>query len=181
MDQEVMYLGKPVTSLQAMLRVISFTDPALPRLIPDGIYGKQTMEAVSAFQKQHGLPRTGITDYATWEAVCTCYREAKVRVEPAEPLCLHWPMDMVLRQGSDNLHVLLLEAMLRGICQVYGNLPDCDLSGVFDDKLCRAVKGLQAVCGMEQTGLVDKALWQQLCGLYSQCTGDGERAVVCGK
>ena len=83
--------------------------------------------------------------------------------------------------GSDNLHVLLVEAMLHGICQVYGNLEDCDLSGRFDEALCRSVKSLQKICGMPQTGLVDKALWQMLCGLYEQCTGDGERQRVCGK
>ena len=181
MEQEALYLGKPVTSLQTMLRTISFTDPAVPRLIPDGVYGRRTMEAVTAFQRLHGLPQTGVADYATWEAVCACYREARIRVEPAEPLRLQWPMDLVLSRGSNNLHVLLLEAMIHGICQVYSNLPDCDLNGVFDDQLCSAVKGLQALCGMEQTGLVDKALWQQLCGLYCQCTGDGERTALCGK
>lgn len=174
-------IGKPVRSLQTMLRTISRVDPAIPVLIPDGIYGSRTMEAVTAFQRQHGLPGTGVADYATWQAICAAWREATVQVEPAAPLCLRWPMGLVLKQGSDNLHVLLVEAMLHGICQVYGNLEDCDLSGRFDEALCRSVKSLQRICGMPQTGLVDKALWQMLCGLYEQCTGDGERQRVCGK
>ena len=42
------YIGNPVLSLQEMLRTISFQYPILPRLIPDGVFGEQTLEAVIA-------------------------------------------------------------------------------------------------------------------------------------
>ena len=35
----------------------------------DGIFGRRTWEAVGLFQKEHGLPPTGIVDKATWLAL----------------------------------------------------------------------------------------------------------------
>jgi len=48
------FVGQNVRSLQTMLRVIAQTEDAQPSLIPDGIYGPQTVSAVSAFQRNRG-------------------------------------------------------------------------------------------------------------------------------
>ena len=52
------FVGQPIRSLQTMLRVIAEDDPSHMRVIPDGIYGPETMAAVSTFQRKHGLPVT---------------------------------------------------------------------------------------------------------------------------
>ena len=41
------FVGQPIRALQAMLRVIAEDDPSHPSLVPDGIYGPETMAAVS--------------------------------------------------------------------------------------------------------------------------------------
>ena len=56
------FLAQPVRSLQTMLRVIAEDDNSLPTVVPDGIYGQTTMNAVTEFQRREGLPLTGITD-----------------------------------------------------------------------------------------------------------------------
>ncbi len=43
------FVGQPVRSLQTMLRIIAQQDAMQPGIIPDGIYGQQTVAAVSAF------------------------------------------------------------------------------------------------------------------------------------
>ena len=63
------FAGQPVRSLQTMLRVIAQHNSTHPDVIPDGIYGPETVAAVSAFQQLHALPITGITDQNTWEAI----------------------------------------------------------------------------------------------------------------
>ena len=60
------FVEQPIRSLQTMLRVIAEDDPRLPDLVPDGIYGQTTMQAVTAFQRLYGLPITGIADQNTW-------------------------------------------------------------------------------------------------------------------
>ena len=80
------FIAQPVRSLQTMLRVIAQEDGRQPSLIPDGIYGNQTMQAVTAFQRNNGLPATGVTDQTTWEAIVSVYEPAAVRLGPAQPL-----------------------------------------------------------------------------------------------
>ena len=39
MNDADFYIGKPIRSLQTMLRVIAAADEAIPQVVPDGIYG----------------------------------------------------------------------------------------------------------------------------------------------
>lgn len=58
--------GEKVLQLQNQLNRIALNYPAIPQIVPDGIYGTQTANAVKIFQKIFKLPQTGITDYPTW-------------------------------------------------------------------------------------------------------------------
>ena len=78
------FLGQPIRSLQTMLRVLAENDDAYKPLIPDGIYGPDTMEAVRIFQRLHRLPITGVTDLLTWEAVVEAYQLALVEITMPE-------------------------------------------------------------------------------------------------
>ena len=49
------YISQPIRSLQTMLRVIGEDDATLPPVVPDGIYGQQTIQAVTAFQRKYAL------------------------------------------------------------------------------------------------------------------------------
>ena len=66
---ELNLTGAPVRDIQHMLNVISATHPALPRLVEDGVFGERTLEGVMIFQRDFGLPVTGIVDYDTWLAL----------------------------------------------------------------------------------------------------------------
>ena len=178
---ESFFLGRAVTSLQTMLRVLAQVEPGIPVVIPDGIYGHETQAAVTAFQKRHGLHPTGIADYDTWQAIGKAYRTARVEVDPAEPLEIVMNRGEVIQAGSDNLHVGLIQAMLHAIHEVYGNIPDCPLSGICCPKTVEAVKAVQHCCGAVESGIIDKQLWRMLAGLYTQAVGDGDRATHCSK
>ena len=134
-----------------------------------------------AQQRLAGLPQTGITDFATWQAIVAAYQTALVEVEPAAPLDIVMNPNQVILEGSDNLHILLIQAMLQALHEVYGNLEPCGLTGVCDRGTVRAVKCLQRCCGLPESGILDKGLWQLLAGLYHQAVGDGDRASHCGK
>ena len=168
------YLGRSVTSLQTMLRVIALEDRHCPGVIPDGIYGQQTARAVAWQQKLAGLPQTGVTDLPTWEAICRAYERAWVQIQPAAPLEIVLDPDQVILEGSCNRHVLLIQAMLRVLHQVYDNVEDCPLTGIWDGDSCRALRSLQGRCGLPQSGILDKGLWALLAGLYHQAVGNGE-------
>jgi peptidoglycan hydrolase-like protein with peptidoglycan-binding domain len=59
--------------LQTQLNRIARNYPAIPTITADGIYGPLTANAVSTFQGIFGLPKTGVTDYATWYEISDIY------------------------------------------------------------------------------------------------------------
>lgn len=179
-NQEEYYVGRAVTSLQTMLQTIARCWGEIPLVNPDGIYGPATGSAVTAFQRLEGLPATGVTDYATWREIRRVFEKARIEMEPAAPLDIVLQPNQVITEGSDNLHVLLIQAMLHILHEVYEDLEDCPMSGTCDEATVRAVKCLQRRCGMQESGIVTKALWQLLTGLYFQAVGDGDRATHCG-
>ena len=65
--------GSKVTQIQEQLNVIADAYPALPKVTVDGIYGKETQNAVRIFQGIFGLGETGIVDYLTWYKIQEIY------------------------------------------------------------------------------------------------------------
>ena len=65
--------GDKVRQLQQQLNRIAQNYPAIPQIDADGIYGEKTAEAVRTFQNIFNLPKTGVTDYATWYEISNIY------------------------------------------------------------------------------------------------------------
>lgn len=65
--------GDKVRQLQQQLNRIAQNYPAIPKIDADGIYGQKTAEAVRTFQNIFNLPKTGVTDYATWYEISNIY------------------------------------------------------------------------------------------------------------
>ena len=74
--------GDKVRQLQTQLNRIARNFPAIPVLIPDGIYGPLTAGSVKIFQQIFGLPATGVTDYATWYEISDIYVGVSRIAEP---------------------------------------------------------------------------------------------------
>src|SRR4029077_6438656 len=60
--------GPSVLALERRLHELHYALPAV-----DGYYGFDTFDAVVAFQKLHGLPRTGTTDARFWQALSVAH------------------------------------------------------------------------------------------------------------
>lgn len=65
--------GGNVSKIQEQLNRISDAYPLLKKIAVDGIYGKQTANAVKTFQQIFGLPQTGVIDLATWYKISAIY------------------------------------------------------------------------------------------------------------
>lgn len=65
--------GDKVRQLQTQLNRIARNYPAIPTITADGVYGSATANAVRTFQGIFNLPRTGVTDYATWYEISEIY------------------------------------------------------------------------------------------------------------
>ena len=106
------YISQPIRSLQTMLRVIGEDDATLPPVVPDGIYGQQTIQAVTAFQRKYALPVTGITDQKTWDSIVSVYEPALIRVGKAQPIEIIMDPGQVYRLGDSDPNLYLMQSML---------------------------------------------------------------------
>ena len=168
------YINRPVRSLQTMLRVLSTIFPALLNVNPDGIYGESTKNAVSAFQRFAHLPATGIAETETWNALAGCYLRHAPSVLPPEPLRIVLQPGQTIAPGERNLHVYLVQAMLQALGRFFVNAPAVRATGVHDAASVAAVRWLQKLSGLPQTGAIDQTTWAYLSGLYTLTTGTGD-------
>ena len=155
------FVGQPIRSLQTMLRVLSEDDPSLPAVVPDGIYGSNTMNAVSAFQRRNGLTVTGVTDQATWDQIYNAYEEAFIRIHKAEPIEIIMDPGKVFRRGEFSPYLYLMQSMLLYL-SAFHDISEPSHNGTLDDPTAQALAGFQVLAGLPPTGELDKKTWKYL-------------------
>lgn len=150
-----------IQELQRYLHDISYYDPNIPRIIPDGIYGNETADAVRAFQRQYGLSDNGETNPATWERIVEVYREF---VETLAQSLDVFPRDVgkIIGEGDDGLPVLVIQSILLTLSSEYPDIPPVTITGVYNAETMRAVREFQKIAGLPQTGDVNRVTWNML-------------------
>ncbi len=160
------FVGQPIRSLQQMLRVIGENDDRLPSVVPDGIYGNDTVRAVSAFQRSAGLPVTGIADQDTWEAIVARYEPALIEVGEAEPLHIILDPGKVIRRGERNPNLYIVQAILIVLSQLYAGITPPGMSGILDIATADSLSSFQEMNLIPVTGELDKNTWRYLARHY---------------
>ena len=156
------FISQPIRSLQTMLRVISAQNGQRMSVVPDGIYGRQTMAAVSDFQRKKGLPVTGITDQPTWEAIVAAYDPAIIDVGPAQPIAVVFNPNEVIHRGEYSPNVYLAQGMLLILAEVYGSIGMPSLNGIIDFPTADSLSSFQMLNALPMTGELDKRTWKHL-------------------
>lgn len=155
------FIAQPIRSLQTMLRVISEIDKRIPTVVPDGIYGSTNQQAVTAFQRQHGLPATGVVNQDTWEHIVTSYENAFIEVEKAQPIEILLDTGDQFTSGDSDPYIYLMQTMLYTILedQVSIKYP---ITGTMDEETIKQLKRFQELSGISETGTLDKTTWKHL-------------------
>lgn len=164
------FVGQPVRSLQTMLRVIAESDDLQPSVIPDGIYGPQTVTAVSTFQRRHGLPITGVTDQDTWDQIVAVYEPALVEVGPVQPLEIILDPQQVIRQGESNPNLYIVQGILIVLSEMYDSITAPGVTGVLDIPTANALSEFQGLALLPVTGELDRLTWKNLALHYPMAT-----------
>ncbi|MEM9926924.1 MAG: peptidoglycan-binding protein [Cyanobacteria bacterium P01_D01_bin.50] len=134
--------GDDVKDLQQVLNA-TVADNSL---VVDGVFGKQTKEAVMAFQKEYTLTIDGIVGSQTWAVVDTI--DANENDTNSRP---------VLCFGSKGEDVEYLQRRLNGIG--FGSLV---VDGEFGVNTESAVKKFQKYYGLTVDGIVGTLTWAKL-------------------
>ncbi len=161
------FVEQPVRSLQTMLRVLAEDDARLPTVVPDGIYGPTTMNAVTAFQRREGIPITGIVDQVTWEMIVERYEPALIRIGKAQPIEIILDSGQVFRSGDRSPYVYLLQGMLAQLSNEHPTIPSPENSGSMDAITVASLTEFQRLSGLPATGIFDKITWKNLVLQYT--------------
>lgn len=156
------FVEQPVRSLQTMLRVLAESDNRLPTVVPDGIYGPATMNAVAAFQRQNNLPATGVTDQNTWDIISQKYEQALIIIDKAQPIEIVLNPGQVFRKGDTSPYVYLLQSMLTQLSKDHISISAPDHTGIMDDSTALSLSSFQKLSGLPSTGEFDKITWKHL-------------------
>lgn len=157
-----------IREVQQFLRGISQLNPKIPEVFADGIFGKETVEAVKAFQLEYGLPVTGEVDLRTWNELVRQFDAVELRfnVKPV-PLEIFPQNDGSFGLGDAGTVVLAIELMLDTISENYSNIPQTDRMGVFNERTENSVMEFQKRSGMERNGRVNRETWDILANTFN--------------
>ena len=167
------FIGQPIRSLQTMLRVIAEDTPGMYALIPDGIYGPETVQTVATFQRSHGLPATGVADQQTWEQIVEVYEKALISQDQAQPLEIILNPGQVIRKGERHPNLYIVQAILKVLSQSYGSIGEVLFTGILDDATEDALFAFQQLSGLPATGRLDKRTWKHLALQYPLAANGG--------
>ncbi len=170
MDFTMTYEQQIIFELQEMLRELSRFNPAIPAVIADGIYGDETRQSVSAFQRYYGLPVTGSTDPATWDAIVEIYRLRRASSGRSNPI---YPFETALdggrvKEGDATGLVYIIQLILDAAAIDFRFPAPLKLDGIFDGDTARNVAYFQSVHGIPETGIVDFETWNALAEAFNK-------------
>lgn len=162
MRPEESFVGQPVRSLQTMLRVISEYNGSIPTVIPDGIYGAETRDAVTSFQRNIGIPATGITDQQTWEKIVAAYDDAIIFIGKAEPIEIIMDPNRIYVLGDRSPNLYLVQGILDFLSTQHEPISAPSRDGVLDDKTAASILSFQRLINLPATGNLDRKTWREL-------------------
>lgn len=160
----------PVYEIQQYLRLLSLYGYDIPMIIPDGIYGAETRQAISAFQFLAGLPVSGIVDYETWQALYAAYESVQNITTRSVPI---YPFEEFLSDGKITVGntlplVYIIQIILRTIGVAYKNFENQEITGVYDVQTENNILDFQRINGIPTTGQVDRITWDRLADAYNK-------------
>lgn len=156
-----------IRQIQRMLREISFYDEDIERLIPDGIYGEDTKNSVKSFQRKNNLYETGVVDNDTWDKITLVYEEILAENKREVPVRITDNRQIPLEVGNSSQSLFVIQAMLVALSEYFDNLNAVEVNGVFDSKTLAAVEQIQAVSGINPSGVIDRTFLNALSEIYN--------------
>lgn len=155
----------PVHNLQVFLRTISREYPEIPDVIPDGVYGNATNDAVIAFGNRFNIRNDGITDFSVWEHIIRVYKE----IEESNSLnCVRiYPESGINKEDASYMaSIIIIQSMILSLSEIFSNIPAVTVNGIEDSQTVEAIKSIQVVFGQKPDGVVTPIFWNNLAALY---------------
>ena len=131
-----------IRNLQRYLRQLSyFDDSILPPPLTD-TWDARTEAALTAFQKNNGLPETGRADEVTWNLLYAEYKSSidKASLPSAMPIFPFNPIGYEIGMGEQSFTVTAIQYMLGELDLLYDNLGAVPQTGIYNEETENAIR-----------------------------------------
>ncbi len=158
-----------ITNLQRYLRRLSYEGLGGNRVPIDGIFDRDTRDALMLFQQNIGLPATGIADKQTWDMLYKEYQRVTDEEKNSRGLFLFpkKPTDYEVTLGDTLFLVNIIQLLLLELRATYDIFEDIVESGTYDEATEKAIRDFQRINLLPETGKVDEATWNRIVREYS--------------
>ncbi len=163
LEIEVGDSGLHVQALHYYLSVIAYFDDSIPKLPLDTIYDENTKAMVLAFQAAYSLPGTGVLNIETWNKLRQVYQDLFSNL-PKEALATkEWIYPgRYLSLGMRGDDVSDLQRLLRQLAIKDSSLKQVTITGCYDTATEEAIKYLQHLWHLEETGGTGPLEWREI-------------------
>ena len=163
--------GRDIELIQRKLNRISVNYPGIPKIYPaDGFFDTSTTNAVKKFQEVFDLTPDGIVGRSTWYRIQFIYNAVKKLASlNSEGLRLNdisTKFPSVLQVGDSSSGVLTLQYYLSYIAAFIPSVLDTAVDGSFGEGTRNSVISFQKTYGLDETGIVDRSVWDEIENVY---------------
>lgn len=159
--------GNGVRLIQYMLNYVAQYEETIEPFNISGNYDPATEEAVRGFQRTYGIPETGIVDENTYARLFDVYNAIIISLPDSVFAVTSRPYPgFIISEGFEGDYVTTLQEYLIAIASVFPTVPAPALTGVYDTATAEAVRAVQSLAGIEQTGNVNLFTWEAIGDLY---------------
>lgn len=176
-DLEPGMTGNQIAILQYFLALIAAFKPSIPPVTINESFDSATEAAVRAFQREYGLPDTGIVDLPTWEKLYDVYVGLIDALPDSYFTNTARPFPgLALRPGTENESVLILQGYLNTISEVYPEVPPVPNSGYYGPDTVASVTAFQRLYGLPDDGVTDAITWQAIASAWEDVINGFQRS-----
>ncbi len=150
--------GDGVRIIQYWLGWASAFYQTVPYVVIDGVFGQSTENSVIQFQKQVGLPQTGMVDFETWDELYRVY----IGILEDEQIFLDADVNerfIPMKLGDSNENVRNLQQKMNELKNFYPEIPSVTETGTFGQRTRMGIQAIQRRAGLPVTGAVDYNTW----------------------
>jgi len=166
--------AEAVRNIQRYLRRLSYTDPSIPSVPIDGIFGEATRVSLMAFQRKKGLAASGIADRESWSALYESYLASMRRYTSPSGFSVfpRVPDDYSMGMGEVSFAVSTVQYLLSEVSAIIDAIDEVPITGIYGIETARAVSVFQDHAGLGVTGEVDLSTWEKLVDTYERHSRD---------
>ena len=150
-------LGRPVRSLQYMLRRLATQYKYLPKIIDSGRFDENTLEGVMTFQREQFPP---------WEAIRSEWMDIEGFEGTPRPLRAFPEGGYQITPGTTGDYLLLPQTMFQILAGHINGIEDAVPTEIHEGAAVRNVEWLQDKAMMPVNGVLDPMTWDRLVRLY---------------